>query len=353
MKIKVYLFLFFEFIYPVKFLHLSFHKGCIKNLEQVATSLGIEIESLYIPELPPFAFDGVSKGNVLYNITHQRAENIWKKNKEYFQSFDGVITSDTTPLSRIFLQNNWQKPLIIWVCNRFDYYDGASLDAPFPDDEFYQLISMAKNNKNVALVPYNNFEIIYAKGKGIDLGNNVIKPLSISYGANSTFAHLQNSNESVFFIPKYHNNFLFVDLMQKLSSIPVYSQYYNGPEDIKYFKGVINIPGAWSNFHFFENIYNGLVYFVPSLPFLKQLITRHGNYYIPNYNFFDKYISESEWYSTANAECIVYFNSWEDLVTKVENTDYTIKNKSIKRFAQKHNQHILEQWQKVFKSLME
>ena len=70
-------------------------------------------------------------GNAVYNIGHQRAETVWNRHKDYFDKFDVIVTSDTAPLSRIFLQNGWRKPLIIWVCNRFDYCDYASLDLVF------------------------------------------------------------------------------------------------------------------------------------------------------------------------------------------------------------------------------
>src|SRR5579872_995466 len=100
-------------------LHLSFHKGCIRDIEIVAQELGCTITSLFIPDLPAKEFDGYAAGNSLYNIGHERAEKIWNKHKDYFNQFDAIITSDTAPLARIFLQNNYEKPFIIWVCNRF------------------------------------------------------------------------------------------------------------------------------------------------------------------------------------------------------------------------------------------
>ena len=103
-----------------KALHLTFHKGCESELATISEALSIELQTWFIPDLPVHFLDGVAHGNALYNIGHERAERIWNLHKEYFEQFDVIITSDTAPLARIFLQNGFKKPLIIWICNRFD-----------------------------------------------------------------------------------------------------------------------------------------------------------------------------------------------------------------------------------------
>lgn len=166
----------FLFCSPLKVLHLTFHRGCANEIEIVAQRLSLDLTTWYIQELPPYFFDEVSNGSCLYNIGHDRAERIWNKHKAYFELFDIILTSDTAPLSRIFLQNKWAKPLIIWVCNRFDYCDHASLDCDFPDDEYYRLFSQASKQNNVAIIGYTEFEHVYAESKGIHLGNLTIQP---------------------------------------------------------------------------------------------------------------------------------------------------------------------------------
>ena len=77
----------------LKILHISLHKGCINELEYIAKELELNLTSMFVHEIAPCEFDGKSKGTCLYNIGHERAENIWKKNKEYFETFDVIITS--------------------------------------------------------------------------------------------------------------------------------------------------------------------------------------------------------------------------------------------------------------------
>ena len=63
-----------------------------------------------------------SNGNVFF-VKKDFGKRSWVNSVVDFGKFDVIVTSDTAPLSRIFLQNNWKKPLIIWICNRFDYVD--------------------------------------------------------------------------------------------------------------------------------------------------------------------------------------------------------------------------------------
>ena len=94
------------FTKPLHVLHLSFHKGCINEINFIAQHLQFNLTSIFIHDLAHKEFDGQSSGAVLHNIGHERALNIWNKHKDYFNQFDVIITSDTAPLSRIFLQNN-------------------------------------------------------------------------------------------------------------------------------------------------------------------------------------------------------------------------------------------------------
>lgn len=141
----------------MKILHVSFHKGCIGDINNVARLLSLDIS--------------VMKADWDYLITHDRAAAIWDKYKEYFNTFDIILTSDTAPLSRIFLQNNYSGKLIIWICNRFDYPNRDG----FPDSEYF---SLWNNNLNSQLPP--------ARGRWLE--SAIARPLRIampgdSYGA--------------------------------------------------------------------------------------------------------------------------------------------------------------------------
>lgn len=339
---------------PLKVLHLSFHSGCIKEIEAVAHELDMDLTSWLIPKMTPYFFDPDSTGNVVYNMGHERAERIFNKHKDFFEDFDLIITSDTAPLSRIFLQNNWKKPLIIWVCNRFDYYDRASLDCSFPDSEYYELIKKATKSPNIRIVAYTQFEKYYAKTKGIDIGNLLIKPgVRKNSISDQSLIPEYIDKSTTFFLPPYHNETKFCDLQNLLFryGIPAYSGKYNGPGDLAQFKGIIHLPYAWSNLALFENIQQGIPYFIPSRKFVRQL-AKEKNYFFCQGNFFfsDNLAALSEWYCRDNKDVITYFDSWTDLIQKINRTNFEALRSTVKQQGEQHRELMLLRWKNLLES---
>lgn len=341
----------------LKILHLSFHKGCLNDFEEVCKELGAKVTSWYIlgNDMPKYHFDGISTGNYVYNIGHDRANRVWEKHKNYFNQFDLIVTSDTCPLSRIFLQNNWKKPLIIWVCNRFDYYDGASLDCNFPDKEYHELLNKAKNQENVKIIPYTDYEYIYARARGVDLGTRTIKPIGVKekeIGPDfiSRIPKEINKNNTIYVyprMPEYVMNYV-VDNCHKLG-LKTYNGVYNGPDDLIGFKGIIYYPYAFSNLAVFEDLQRGIVHFIPSEKFLKEeLIKNHPiTCCVLNTNF--KYC---EWYQDQYKDVMIYFDSWQDLKNKINSIDFENFSKKIKAFGLNHRIVMLNRWKSVFDEIV-
>lgn len=337
---------------PLNILHVSFHKGCIREINFIAKTLGFNVTSLFIPDIPPTEWDGQSKGNALYNVGHERATNIWNKHKDYFNQFDAIITSDTAPIARIFLQNNYTKPIIIWICNRFDYSDQQSLDCDFPDAEYYELLQQAHDKKNVFIVPYNAFEAFYALQKKVSCNHDIIKPTGICTTNNTVSTIPSNINKhDTFFIPPYLND-AAMNLTQECAyrEIPVYCGRYNGPDDLKDFKAIIHIPYAWSNVAFFENIQNGLPYFIPSIQFMHNHLNKNTIWW-PNKHFFKENYHLSEWYNEENSSIITYFDSWEDLKNKIETTNFNELHAKVKMYAEKHLHTMLNKWKLILNQI--
>jgi hypothetical protein len=328
----------------MKVLHLSFHRGCQNDMEYICDKLGYNLTFMEFN-------DGETKTNAKYNIGHERALKCWNLNKDYFYKFDVVITSDTAPLSRVFLQNNFKKKLIIWICNRFDYYDAASLDCDFPDKEYYDLIRDAKNRPNVIIAGYTPFENYYANNiRNVYIGNLIIKPIgktSITYN-NFTETIVENK-QNKFIVPPYHNENILMNLSEKLNELNIsnYSGRYNGPLDLQKFKGVIHIPYAWSNLALFEAIQLGVIYFIPSLNFLIKL-SKTGNFWFQP-PFDNDLLIYSEWYCKENKDIFNYFDSWEDLVYKVNNLNYNEFKLKLLKFGKDHEDKYLNMWKNIFK----
>lgn len=323
----------------MKLLHLSFHTGCQNDIEYICNQLNIDLTFREF-------VDGISKGNDKYNITHEKAEYAWNKYKDFYNQFDCIITSDTAPISRVFLQNNWKKKLIIWICNRFDYAHQPDAEKiGFPDKEYYDLINDCKNRENVHLICNTDIEYHHLKKRNIICEKEIIKPLGLIVNNEcNTKTELPNKNE-VYFIPSYHNETIFMNLKEKMNElkIPNYNERHKGFHDLKEFKGVICIPYAYSTWVFFEGIQLGMIYFLPSLQFLKKL-SKKGNFWHQNMEYFDKYLHLSEWYCEEHKDILVYFDSWEDLKYKINITNFKLQKQKIIDFALKIKKNNIRKW---------
>ena len=325
----------------MKILHLTFHNGPTMDLKYISNELNVNIQTKF--------FDDGTNGK--YNIGFDRAKNYWDKHKEYFKKFDMIITSDTAPLSRIFLQHNWPKKLIIWINNRFDYCDVASLDCEFPDKHYYDLIREAINKNNVSIYGYTKFENFYCKNiRNIDVGDKVIKPIGLQVNLSSKKTKLNNKSDFIF-VGSYHNDNIMIKLKYKLIELglSVYNGRYFGPLDLKEFKCVVHIPYAWSNYAIFESFHYGIVYLIPSSRFFKELKQSKNFFWSPPYK--DKYLELSEWYDPEYKDIFVYFDSWEELKSLSKNFNFKEHQEKLIEFSKKHKEKYLDMWKKEFSKI--
>ena len=341
-----------------KVLHLTFHKGCCEEVKMVAQELGLDLTSWHIFGAPLEEFEGRNSGHDVYNMFADRAQRIWEKHKDYFNQFDVIWLSDTAPLCRIFLQNNWKKPLIVWICNRFDYSHQPSA---FPDESYNELFKKALTQENVWVISYTPYEWFYALKKGIDIGIHVIKPIGVVNLEPNWHKSHWNVPESVdkpntVLIDPHVNHAQKEHLTTacKRMGIPAYCGTYNGPGDMQEFKGVMFWTYQWSNMCLFENIQLGKVHFVPSKKFVKELCASDApTHHVMQFMDQDNTYQFNEWYAPEHKDIIVYYDSWEDLKDKVANTDYAAMRKKIIAFADDHKRKMLKRWRRVFSQVYE
>jgi hypothetical protein len=315
----------------MKILHITYHHGCRQTIDSIMKYFGHEGCFQY--------------ANWNYNIGHNRAAEIWNKYKDYYNQFELIITSDTAPLSRILLQNNYSGKLIIWVCNRFDYCDSISNDCNFPDLEYYDIFRKAIDNKRVKIFSYTQFEHEYAeKYRNIIWKPNVIKPCSFETHEliKSAFPP-EIKKEHTFFVSRYHNDMVFLKDKCRSLNIPIYAGEYYGIEDLVNIKGIIHIPYAWSNLALFENWAIGNVYFIPTKRFLFELLNQGNFFWSPP--FLQEYINSSEWYLPEHEDLFIHFDSWRQLKKLTDDNQLLVETKQkISEFNKLHTEKTLGQW---------
>jgi len=336
----------------MKFLHITFHKGCLLDIEYMFHQLGHELTSMYFDDGETSPTDPER-----YKLTHERCSKSWNKYSEYYNSFDGIITSDTCPLSRIFLQNNWKKILIVWVCNRFDY----SIANEQKDPEFYNLLRDIPNRPNVFIFGNTMIENIYSQNyKNVNISNFVIKPNG-KHLLTKELHKTYETGENKLIISPYHNETKMMNLSEKLNSLNIPNFCYSWQDDfhisslLKY-KAFICIPYAFSTIALFERMQLGMITFIPSVNFLIELFYSYGftnSWFQPPFHPSNlKLLTFSEWYLEENKDLFVFFDSWEDLKMKFENTNYEEKTKQILEFAKRHENIQLQKWNNVIQELV-
>lgn len=349
-----------------RFLHVSYHGSCLQEIEQVAKELDFfEVESFQVLSSPANQFDGKIPPKAIerYCVNKDLANRIWNQNKSYFSSFDGYIVSDTAPLSQIFLQNAPKKPLLIWICNRFDFWPSATKPSSFTK-HFYKLLNKAQEpHSKTKIVPWSFYDAAYFQKKMHCRYDACITPMGV---IREDFVHIFNKSvplsvdkKETFYLGRYPNtNRLHIPEILNQKNIPFYQGFYNGPKDLEDFKGVIHIPFVTSSFTFFELLSLGQVIFVPSPKFFRALYEQSTGLFIMHTkavlcrNLLEEFLYGCEAYLPEYRESVVYFDSWNDLLCKTLTTDYAAISEKTRLSAEKRKERLLKEWKRIFQSLV-
>lgn len=339
----------------MKTLHLTFHRGCAYEFSALFEVLGRNLDTINLSKIPLEKLDPLARDPAeLYNIDHARAERMWEAGKDLFNQYDVILTSDTTALSRIFLQNPYKGILIIWVTNRFNYREHR-FATKYPDDGYYELLNAAKNRPNVFVVSSCDFETHYAKQFGVDLGKRVI---------NACGARIEEPMHPIipevirkqkrFFIPAYHNETEFLSLPRHLGhlGIPHYQGGHTSPRELENFRGVIHLPYSYTTIALFMNTQLGLPYFIPSKKLMKKML-RSRNYWHQDCTFLKDHdrFDLSEFYAERNRDYFVYFDSFNDLQKIIAKADLDALQQRVRRRAELHRREMLSRWNQLFEEI--
>lgn len=303
-------------------LHISHHIGCLRDQEYILKKLGFEVTSHKF-------YDGV------FQITEEIANDFWQNHKEQLNEFDYIVTSDTAPLSRIFLenQNEFKSKLVIWICNRFDYRMET-------ESRFYSLFKEAEKNPNIKIVPYSYFEKVWCRERGIDImDHDYIPPLGINLKDSESnipetayfsemYGEKQGLPDADVIVPIYHNDNNFFKMKDFLESkgVSVYNGSFRNIDQLKKYKAFVHMPDAFSKFLCFELIHGHIPAVLPSKKFLFELSKR------PNYFFNiwgsggadllqEDWIDWCEWYDPNLTDCRFYYDSFEEIPSILESID--------------------------------
>jgi glycosyltransferase involved in cell wall biosynthesis len=306
----------------------------------------------------------------MFRITTEIANQIWEDKKDYFNKFDYIVTSDTAPISRIFMENinNLKPRVIVWICNRFDY----NMEGDTSYYDIFKRISLENKNK-FTFIPSTDFESIWCKLNGISNISDTITPIGINNkkleykidGLESLIDKYVNdgnakdkfndSNElrDKIVISIYNNDNLFFNLKEIMlqNNIDCFNGGYKHPSDLKQCIGMIYFPDAYLKWSAFETIQNQVIVFLPSPSFFIKLQTQINNdrYYqfvSPNIPL---NIDLCVWYKYK--ECRIYFDSIDDMIYKIKSlTPELIEEKRdwCKKYGEQIEKENIKKWSDIF-----
>lgn len=296
-------------------LHLTFSHECNDEVMHLCTSNGMNMSYLY--------YDDGTRSK--YNISRDKALGYYQKHKDYLESFDAIVVSETTAISRVFLENNYSKLLLIWVHNRFDYYDAASNDCGFPDPGYYELMRKAHTDMpNVRFAFSTQFEKVYMEDKlGIPCPGPIIKPTGFLY----TYPLRTRLHADTYFIGDFHNVTNMINLKEELTEagLKAHQERISDPRKLRHYKGLVHIPNSWTSILLFRCIFMNVPIYLPTKRFLFELRNKNRRNFFWHPPFAEDKIEMSEWYNTNMAKYFIYFDSFEEL-RKKENPVTLFKN---------------------------
>ena len=317
----------------MRILHLAHDQNWFKDhFEFVAKQLGHDVEFQGVPD---------------YCLTKEKADIWWQEHKEYCQGFDAVFVSHLASLARIFLQNDWKKPLYIWLCFRFDYF---SPDNGHEDMAAYRsLMRQARLKPNVKFFAASEHDRIHAQAVLSEFPVEIVPPMV--YINNKNKVPIRCGSDTFFMVSK-HNETVFMDLKKELDEleIPAYKHRWSyGAPDLTGVRGIIHIPYTFLTRGLYENLALENVFFLPTLKFFNQLRSSSGYFFWDVETPTDPKLAE--WYNDEYRDLFNYFNSFEELKSFSDNPNLSIwidiKKRRIREFNRWHNAETLTKWRNV------
>jgi hypothetical protein len=167
----------------------------------------------------------------------------------------------------------------------------------------------------------------------------------------------ETTNKNKFFI--YNRGTKVINVLPELDALNIkYDVFgeggyprYRDNEHIAEYKGIIHFPYQTNIMSLWENLGYGNIYFIPSQKLIRKWISETSWYYWEekhkSRDVFDKSIELAEWYQPENSEYFIYFDDWNDLLYKINTTDYIAKKNTIFQHIIENNTVNLQKWREI------
>jgi hypothetical protein len=349
-----------------KALHITNHQGTTRNMNSVIHMLNSEgVTKIQLTTM---------KCDFPFFISTQDTSAIWKSYKDIVcgGGYDYLIFTDTTMYSRPFLQfiNDHKAKIVIYITNRFDWGMWGFVDMSFY--HFYSSLSHSEDYKDrIVFCADNKYDQFYASLYNIRFfydDNIRLTPPLLELEQEEFLMPLEkNREDSRLFV--YNRGTKIEKYAGLLDSLGVSYDVFGPSPDKSYlneahiceYLGYLHLPYQVNIQSLWENLGAYVIYFIPSLRFIKELLATTEWYYWEeksgksyyNVEMVEKSIDLSEWYCEENACLFEYFDSWSDLkeilVDKYSDDEYIYKKKdAIRNYMIESNKVNINKWKDIF-----
>jgi len=233
---------------------------------------------------------------------------------------DIIVLSNMEQVPQIVSQQDAFKQVVLWVRGRCS-------------DEEYEVIRGLALRNNVHLVVCTPYEKAYMKNKGIVVDRAVVIWPTYNQPTDRTSLLLPNG------LQEFHSKRIMTACVAQ--GIHLYDYASRGMGMIE---RALCFPGSMPEHLVQEHLQQGVLQFVPTIRFLKRL----GFVSRDRMNM----IHTSKWYDPEFADCIQYFNSWNDLKIKLLETDYGTLVKRMQQLGQERD-NLTMSWKELLEEFLQ
>jgi len=351
----------------MKFFNLDCHISVIADLKQIFESLGHEVTSWsvsghnFVFDRDPVKVDIINQHTWL-QLDDDMCDRFYQIYKDELSSYDAFIC--TYPLTFSKLYEKFKKPIILHVPIRYE--------VPF------------HNNKE----KWENFNEYLRNG--IDRGF-IIPVANSEYDKRYFEFFVERECKFIPNICEYtntkwnpmKNQFLYSGRLPiNLDKSKIVNKDTLGKykwSDLSEFKGIIVIPYTCSTMSIFEHYTANIPLFFPTKRYMMELYKSFGNFVLseltwnrifnlppgsiiecdrsndPNaYNnleIMSNWIDYSDFYNQDSMPHIIYFDSQEDLLDKLETTNLIEVSEKMSNFNKLRREKVYNEWDKILNNL--
>lgn len=351
----------------MKFFNLDCHVSVIADLKQIFENLGHEVTSWsisghnWIFNREKSQVDIINE-NTWMNLNDDVCGRFYQRYKDELSTYDAFIC--TYPISFAQLYKNFNKPIILHIPIRYE--------VPYHRDKikwekFNEYLRQGVDTKKIIPVANSEYDEKYFEffvNRKCDMIPNICEYTNTKW---------KPSKKQFLYSGRLPIKF-DTDFIVDKSTLGRYKW-----EDLSEFLGIIVIPYTCSTMSIFEHYTSNIPLFFPSKDFMIELYVDYGNFVLSeitwnrvfkfppgsiidceiqndpnaydNIEIVKKWIIHSDFYNETSMPFITYFDSFDDLVYKLKNTNLHEISDKMRIFNQSKKQEIYNKWEKILNNL--